>query len=341
MDFRAHQSFLLTDRSFLNTVRKEIHRQAETYGLGESALGKIDIVVSELTSNLVKHTTGGGELLVKPVSRGGVAGVEILCLDTGPGMAEPERMLEDGVSTVGSQGEGLGAVKRLADEFELYSQPGSGTVVLARLYNGGRPPKAREALEDYDIGVVMVPKPGEEACGDGWAMRQRDGMCALLAVDGLGHGPEAQLAALEASEAFLRETAFEPSRTLPAVHAAIARTRGAVGAVAVLDGKLNRCLFCGVGNISGRIFSAEGAKNLLSYNGILGNNYPGSVSDHTFGWAPSSLLVLHSDGLQSRWDLGKYPDIKRCPTSVIAAVLYRDFSRKRDDVLVIAGRNKR
>ncbi len=104
MDFNAHQSFLLTDRSFLNTVRKEIHRLAESYGLSAVMLGKVDIVVSELTSNLVKHTTNGGELLVKAVSRHGVAGIEMLCLDTGPGMADPTRMLEDGVSTVGSQG---------------------------------------------------------------------------------------------------------------------------------------------------------------------------------------------------------------------------------------------
>jgi anti-sigma regulatory factor (Ser/Thr protein kinase) len=341
MDFRAHQSFLLTDRSFLNTVRKEIHRLADSYGFNETALGKIDIVVSELSSNLVKHTTVGGELLVKPVSRGGVPGIEILCLDSGPGMAEPGRMLEDGVSTVGSQGEGLGAVKRLADEFDLYSQPGTGTVVLARLYGAGRVAKGRQPPEEYEIGVVMVPKPGEEACGDGWALRQADGQCALLAVDGLGHGPEAHQAALEASEVFLQEITFVPSRCLTAVHGAIAKTRGAVGAVAVLDSRQSRCQFCGIGNISGRIFSTEGVRGLLSYNGILGNNAPSSISDHTFDWLPTSLLVLHSDGLQSRWDLTKYPDIRKYPPTVIAAVLYRDFTRKRDDVLVIVSRNKR
>ncbi len=341
MDFNAHQSFLLTDRSFLNTVRKEIHRLAESYGLSAVMLGKVDIVVSELTSNLVKHTTNGGELLVKAVSRHGVAGIEMLCLDTGPGMADPTRMLEDGVSTVGSQGEGLGAIRRLSGEFDLYSQAGSGTVVLARLYNATRPARYQSPAHEFETGVVMVPKPGEEACGDGWALREKDGQFALLAVDGLGHGPDARHAARQAIKVFLEETSFEPVQCLVAIHAAIAPTRGAVGAVAVLENDQNRFRFCGVGNISGRIFSGDVTKGLLSYNGILGNNFPGHMSDHFFDCGPATLLVLHSDGIQSRWDLNKYPDLKTHSTSVIAAVLYKEFSRRRDDVLVMVSRTKR
>jgi hypothetical protein len=187
----------------------------------------------------------------------------------------------------------------------------------------------------------MVPKPGEEACGDGWALREKDGQYALLAVDGLGHGPEAQHAAHEAIKVFLAETSFEPARCLVAMHAAIAPTRGAVGAVAVLENEQNRSRFCGVGNISGRVFSTDATKGLVSYNGILGNNFPGHINDHFFDYGPATLLVLHSDGIQSRWDLSKHPDLKTHSTSVIAAVLYKEYSRRRDDVLVIVSRIKR
>jgi hypothetical protein len=250
-------------------------------------------------------------------------------------------MLEDGVSTVGSQGEGLGAIRRLSCEFDLYSQAGSGTVVLARLFSAARPARYQNPEREFETGVVMVPKPGEEACGDGWALREKDGQFALLAVDGLGHGPDAQHAAREAIKVFLEEPSFEPVRCLVAMHAGIAPTRGAVGAVAVLENEQNRFRFCGVGNISGRIFSGDTTKGLLSYNGILGNNFPSHIDDHFFDCGPGTLLVMHSDGIQSRWDLSKYPDLKTHPTSVIAAVLYKEFSRRRDDVLVIVSRTKR
>ena len=42
------------------------------------------------------------------------------------------RCLTDGYSTAGTPGTGLGAVRRLANEFDIYSAPGEGTIVMAR-----------------------------------------------------------------------------------------------------------------------------------------------------------------------------------------------------------------
>jgi anti-sigma regulatory factor (Ser/Thr protein kinase) len=343
MLFSPHQSFPISDRSFAHTLKKDVHKRAEAIGFTAAQLGKIDIIVSELISNLLKHTPQGGELLVKPLAgkQGEEAGIELLCVDTGPGMRDPLRMLEDGVSTAGSKGEGLGAIKRLSDEFDLYSLVGSGTVVLSRLFLAETTRAKPAAAHFLDIRAVMLPKPGETFCGDNWSAVVQGSRCAIAAVDGLGHGEGAFEASREATEVFARSAHQSPSQVLVTMHEAIRKTRGAVGAAVTIDQQENRALFCGIGNIMGKIHGPDSVKSLISYNGMLGNNRPAVLSDHANAWDPTSLMILHSDGIKSRWDLGKYPGLKNHDLSVIAAVLYKDFTRKTDDVLVIAARNKR
>ncbi|CAA9265962.1 MAG: hypothetical protein AVDCRST_MAG56-2759 [uncultured Cytophagales bacterium] len=342
MPFSAHQRFALTDRSFAYTLKKDVHKLAESLGFAPAQSGRIDIIVSELISNLLKHTPQGGELLAKAVfgDDGQAAGLELLCLDTGPGMRDPQRMLEDGVSTAGSKGEGLGAVRRLSDDFDLFSQPGSGTAILSRLFlpesSGTRP-----APHTLDVRAVMVPKPGETFCGDNWSVVSQGGRYAIAAIDGLGHGEEAALASGEATRVFAGIAHQPPCQALVGIHEAIRKTRGAVGAVTVVDLEGRQVSFCGIGNIMGKVHAADAVKSLISYNGMLGNNRPAVLNDHPNAWDPSGLLVLHSDGIKARWDLGKYPGLKNHDPSVIAGVLYKDFTRKTDDVLVIAAKNKK
>jgi hypothetical protein len=52
------------------------------------------------------------------------------------------------------------------------------------------------------------------------------------------------------------------------------------------------------------------------------------------------LLLMHSDGLTSRWKLADYPGLSHRVPALIAAVLYRDFKRGRDDATVLVARLK-
>jgi hypothetical protein len=63
------------------------------------------------------------------------------------------------------------------------------------------------------------------------------------------------------------------------------------------------------------------------------------VQELEYEWRQDALLVMHSDGLQSRWSLEPYPGLRLRHPSVIAAVLYRDFRRGHDDTAVVALRN--
>lgn len=338
---RIHASFRLPDRSYLGVVRRDITRLVESWGFDATDAGRIDIVVSELTSNLLKHTPQGGELLVRALpgdSEEGdgrvVLAVEIIALDHGPGMREPARMLEDGVSTAGSAGQGLGAVRRASEVFDLYSHPSHGTALLARIVRRRRqlPPP----VEGWRCGAVVVPKPGEQSCGDGWALRPTaDGGIQLLVTDGLGHGPEAELATLTAITAFEQSPATSPADILRQLHGALRGTRGVVAAIGEFHPTDPNLAYCGAGNIAGRLAGPVGAKNLISTNGIVGHALSGSLLPQTYDAAPYQWLILTSDGLKTRWDLARYAGLSAHDPSLIAAVLYRDHVRGTDDTLVL------
>jgi len=345
MDVNQHLQFLVPDKSYSNIAKRDITRLVESYGFSPGDVGKVNIVVSELVTNLAKYASEGGELLVKPIGSP-VTGVEILCLDNGPGMADPARMQEDGFSTYGSAGEGLGAIKRQSDEYDLYSQPGIGTAVLSRIYKSGRKKDLAASSPRFEIGHVMVAKANEAFCGDGFAFMQRGTDIYILAADGLGHGAHAHEASDQAAKLFLASPATAPAEALRHIHGNIKRTRGAVGLVANISGSTHRISYCGVGNIAGKLFTIDGSiagssyKNIISYNGILGHNIPATLSNQHLDWERNRVLVLHSDGLRSRWDLAKFPNLIRHHASTIAAVLYKTNSRQTDDSLVLVCKGK-
>lgn len=336
MDNRPHLRFQVPDRTYLNSVKRDINKLAESHGFSTNEVGRIDVIVSEMVSNLIKHTPQGGELLVKLVTEENTTGFEVLALDWGPGMRDPVRMMEDGVSTAGSMGQGLGAIQRMSDSFDLYSLPGNGTVILSRVYKARKP--SPTAIPPIDFRSVSVSKIEGQACGDSWALAKLQTGYALLTLDGLGHGPLAHIACTEAIASFWALAAQNPSVTLRALHEAIRRTRGAVGSIALIDTTQQKLTYCGVGNITCKLIAPEKTNNLISHNGILGHNLPTVLSDHVYEWQNTSLLVTHSDGLGSKWDVFKYPGLLRHDCSVIAGVLFKDHTRKSDDTLVIVGK---
>ncbi|SIT85850.1 ATP-binding protein [Pontibacter indicus] len=342
MDVNQHYRFTVPDRSYASLTKKDITRLAESFALSEGAVGRVNIIVSEMLTNLEKHTTQGGELLVKAIGKP-IKGIEIICLDNGPGMADPNLMLQDGVSTYGSAGEGLGAIKRQSDVFDLYSQAQVGTVIVAQVYKST---KSMPVARRYEIGNVMVPKPKEVDCGDGYAVIHHERGVYLLALDGLGHGTHAQEAATTAVKIYCEDPIPDPASALRAIHTGIRRTRGAVGLAANIDITQNKLSYCGIGNIAGKLFSMDSPlskltyKNVISYNGILGHNVPGTFNTQSLDWNRNKILVVHSDGLKSRWDLSRYPNLHRHLPTTIAAVLYKDHSRQTDDTLVLVCKAK-
>lgn len=328
----AHQVFPVQEPTQVGEARRAAARLAESQGLDSTAAGRLALVVTELGTNLFKHASTG-RLLLGIGTEAESPYVEVLSLDHGPGMADVDRCLRDGYSTAGSQGTGLGAVKRLADRFSVFSLPGQGTVIAARV---GVAPAQRGPAEQegFDIGAVAVAAPGETACGDAWAFRPTDRHAgAVMVADGLGHGPTAEEAALGAIAVFDASQAG-PAQTLARAHEKLRSTRGAAVAMAVVDGQAGSIVFAGAGNIAGRVISGVEDRSMLSQHGTVGFQMR-TLQENRYDWPAHAIVVLHSDGLATRWSLKDTPGVLQCDAIVIAAWLLLHHIRGRDDATVV------
>jgi hypothetical protein len=268
--------------------------------------------------------------------------VDVIALDRGPGINSVAESLRDGYSTSGSPGTGLGAIARLADSFDLYTQPGRGTALAARIWSTNetfRDGSSKAGTEAIEIGGLSVPVKGETACGDGWCVRRLPQGTTILAIDGLGHGQLAAEAAKCAAEIFLSAKEQSPAELLKGIHGALRATRGAAGAVAMLDLEMREVRFAGVGNISASVLDGEHSRSLVSMNGILGHEAR-TYREFTYPWPAGAALLLHSDGVSARMNLADYPGLLSRTCTLMAGVLYRDYNRGRDDATVVVARER-
>ena len=330
---RTHLSLRADDRSYFAILKKEIHALAVSAGFSEYKVGEIDIIVAEMVSNLVKHA-GGGQLLTKLVEEDNRQGIEIISIDSGPGMADVSRMVADGVSTKNTLGHGLGAMKRFAEVFQVYSQQDWGTVILVRTFSGE--PLQFKKQSPAEIKAVVVPKPGEDKCGDGFYYQAAADYITVFLGDGLGHGVEADKAVSKAMEAFERCPEKEPVEIIRYIDSWVKKTRGLVGTVAVFDIAKRKWKVCGVGNIATKISSPSLSRGYMSYNGIIGVNLPKTLSAQVIEYEKGQHLIMCSDGIKSRWDTIKYPAVLRYDLSILSASLLKDFARNTDDMSVVA-----
>ncbi len=326
---------ILDEATQVGEARRTTASLAARLGFDATSQGKVALVATEAAGNLIKHA-GKGELIVRDAESGrGGAGLEILALDSGPGMSDVGRCLSDGYSTAGSPGTGLGAIRRFADAFEIYSVPTMGTALWARLLV--RPRTASTGITEMEIGAVNLPAPGELVCGDAWATINRNGCVFVILVDGLGHGLPAAEAAQEALRSFHANPSYEPVELLEATHSALRGTRGAAVAIARLNPATEECRYAGVGNISGVILDTKTCRStsLVSQNGTVGSIIR-RIQAFDYRWTDDSLLIMHSDGLGTQRKLNQYPGLFQRHPSLVAGVLYRDHKRGRDDVTIVA-----
>jgi NifU-like protein involved in Fe-S cluster formation len=253
-------------------------------------------------------------------------GVEIVAVDRGPGFNISE-CLTDGFSTGGTQGTGLGALMRQARCFDAYSDK-RGSAVLVQLY-----PRNVPALP-LRVGVSQHSLGDDPACGDVWHLAIDEHRVSALVIDGIGHGAEAQQASAAGATVFAAGPFAEPATSIADMHQAMSGTRGGAAAVALFDARLKTLRFAGIGNIGGSLLSSEKSRGLASHPGIVGSQFR-KARAFDYPVEGEHLLIMYSDGLQSRWDLRDYPGLIHRHPALIAALLHRDFCRGRDDVTVL------
>ena len=309
-------------------VRRAVAAMCRAAGLDKTEEGRISIVVTEAATNVVKHGRGG-EVVLSPLQRGEAVGIEVLALDRGPGIADPAA-LGGGHSTVSARGTGFDAIRRQSTELDLYTLPGQGTALLSRVWRGAPPTTL------LDLAALCVAQPGESECGDLWSFEARPGGGRIVVADGVGHGPLAR----EAASAALQATWERPpgaARALEEAHRAARGTRGAAVAVVEVDLATQEIRFAAFGNVAGVLVGPERVQSMVSMSGTAGQGKL-KPREFTYRFVRGELLVIASDGLTSEWSLEPYVGLALRHPGLVAGVLYRDHSRRRDDVTVVAAR---
>ena len=325
----------ISDASGVAEARRSVAELGASVDLDEAAAGHLALAVTEAGSNVFKHARGGS-IVARILERGDARGIEVMAIDKGPGMANIAVSMRDGHSTSGTPGAGLGALSRMTSELEVWSRPGAGTLLRFEIW----PKSASPGAGSLPTGVITQEKSGEPICGDGWTVVQGRGRLVVFVVDGLGHGPDAAAAARAALDTVEKNAQREAPHIIDAVHNALRPTRGAAGAVALLQPESELCVFCGIGNISASIRSPGSTRSMVSHNGTLGHQVR-KIQEFQYPFPKGSLLVMHSDGIDTHWDLAAYPGIETRHPAFVSAALYRDHSRGRDDLAVLALRNAR
>jgi anti-sigma regulatory factor (Ser/Thr protein kinase) len=328
-------TFAITHASDVAAARRTGQKLADALGFDDVKAGRLAIVVTEAATNILKHAGEGMLTIMRTQSSGLRPGVDVIAIDNGPGIPDLDFALRDGVSTAGTSGTGLGALRRQADEFDAWTQHGRGSAFFMRIWRDLVLPEPC----GVEVGALCTPLAGEDACGDGWAVTCDLIGATLLGVDGLGHGPEAARAAAGAIHALEKRPAAQPSEVVHTAHEQLRITRGAALSVARIDYGRDEIRFAGIGNVGATVVDGTARRALVSHNGIVGHNMR-KVQEFSAPFPPGALCVLYSDGIQTQWDLAAYPGLHAHAPALVAAVLMRDFIRRRDDAMVLVARRR-
>jgi signal transduction histidine kinase len=123
-------SIFIRSEADLTRVRDRLRLAAREMGFDNVTQIKLTTVASELTRNIYEYAQTGS-ITVSAVEREGRKGMEILCEDGGPGIADLERILSGNFTSRTGLGKGISGSRRLMDEFKIESQPGRGTRIEA------------------------------------------------------------------------------------------------------------------------------------------------------------------------------------------------------------------
>jgi hypothetical protein len=297
----------------------------------------------------LKFARGTGQLFVATMDTDVDApGLEIIYVDKGPGIEDLSTALEDGFTTSGTMGAGLGAIQRMADEFYIYSSPHSttrglalygrtnhGTAIVFRKHLGINEKEPNLRREVW--GALTRPAAGADINGDAYVIKRDEVRLLVAVIDGLGHGLGANEAAREARAAVEENASGSLDMIIRAMHESLRSTRGAVAGLASIDSARGEIEYAGIGNTDIRVLGGQSPMRFISLNGTLGSRLD-RVRVFKEKMPKVAIIVLSTDGVSERWDPGNYSGLLGLHPELLCAVIMRDYGRANDDATIICGR---
>jgi len=169
----------------------------------------------------------------------------------------------------------------------------------------------------------------DEECGDTGLCAFGRNECLGIVIDVLGHGPEAHEVAVLA-DAYLEEYADLPLLDLmEGLHAKLQGTRGCGASMCRLELETGLMQFCGVGNITCRIFSEE-SQRIIPQDGIIGYMMP-TPKVKEVQLRIGDVVMLYSDGVKEHFEIYDHPGLLTGSARDVVCRVMNSFSKKDDD----------
>lgn len=318
----------ILDEASVAVARQAVRAEGAAIGLPSAASEAAATAASELSHNLLHHAASPRLLTIRRISRGGVPGLELTCIDGGPGISDPTQALAGHGSTRGTLGVGLAGARDLMDELDFDVRLGAGTAIWARKF-AAPVPRRRE------VGILGRPFPGERVSGDdAWFVRPDEAVLLLAVADGLGHGAQAAQASAPAMESVKQRPGEPLLEILAAVDRDLRGTRGAVMQILRMDERSAQLSTAGVGDTRSYVVDVREARPLPSVPGTLGSKAQGRTRRlETTAVQAHELLLLATDGLSSKVSVPPALWSKH-PLEIAHQLLLR-YGRDNDDVTVL------
>ena len=335
----------IDNESDVGNCRRKGVAIAKEMGFNEVKSSEIAIVISELATNVLQHGGGRGKMLICQIEdHEKQKALEIWCYDTGNGISNIDKSIQDGITEKKSLGLGLGSIRRLSDEMEinpdipLLLKENLGTEIFKYNHSirtlkkllGKKWMGTNRALI---VGASSRCHSGETINGDAFLVSHLSATRTLAAViDGLGHGKEAHLASDLIREKILSSPDLSPDKLISHIHNSVRGTRGAVMGLASINTETNKLAFSGIGNIESFIVTRQGKKTLLSFAGIIGHNIR-TPRIFECDFEPGDVLCMYSDGITTRW---RTEDIDwNASPQKNAELITNKYARPNDDATIL------
>lgn len=324
---KEQKHFVVCEEIDVLRARKTGREMASGAGFNDIKTTEIEIAISELGLNLIKHKAVRGEIILTLVQdEGSLTGFEIIARDLGPGMPDSIGAMRDGESSTGTLGIGLSGVKRLMDEFTLTSQIGMGTVVKVRKW------LERDLPLSAKYSVFSRPKFGETLSGDAYFIRHTHDGIFLAVVDALGHGSEANKTVVTAVDILGNCFMDDLADIAATCHRGLKHSRGVALGMCRIRPQEKSVEHLSVGNVELRIYQGLKEHHTICFNGTLGMETE-RYHVSSYPYTPQTALVMFSDGISGKFKLSEFL-LQKAPVE-IASYVFRNFSREYDDATVL------
>jgi len=336
----------IRDAADLNLALMQLSRSGIMAQASNFDLALIRTTISELSTNIIKYGVRG-EITVSRIETDGDVDIDIVALDSGPGIKNVELAMQDSFSTGNTLGLGLPAVKRMTDSFSIQSTAGQGTRIHTRKrikgnwfkkdtdnhqHNNQALESSQHALKHqalWDIATAVRPKPGEIVCGDFAACITIPAGLLLVLIDVTGHGVKAEKLG-ENLLSFIKDNASSDLNMLMShIHHFLKGTQGAAISLMFIDTKLGCASYVGVGNTGAARVTGHPWRP-VSKDGVLGMRLPTPIEQKTF-LTNADLILMWTDGVSER-AAKKYAEGNAyLPAQTLASRIVSDAGKPFDD----------